>query len=148
VISEGVAAYDTGAAHTSHKLADIVDGTSTTMLAGERDTFLHTGASWPGRQNSTAATGFRSIYPPNFQGVDHWNNPTCIRYVLASEHPGGVNVVFCDGSVHFLGNSIEAAYGGNCGDNTSDPVHKFFPTNDFVYQKLFNMRDRNTVGDF
>jgi prepilin-type N-terminal cleavage/methylation domain-containing protein/prepilin-type processing-associated H-X9-DG protein len=148
VISEGVAAYDTGAQHTSHTLADILDGTSNTMLVGERDTWRHVGAIWPGRQNSTAATGFRSLYPPSFQGNDHWNSPGCIRYVISSEHPGGVNVVFCDGSVHWLSSSIEAAYGGNCGDNTSDPVHKFFPTNNFVFQNLFNMRDGNSIGTF
>jgi len=148
VISEGVASYDTGIQHTAHTMADIIDGTSNTILVGERDTYQHAGAIWPGRQNSTAAVGFRSIYPPNWRGADHWNSPTCIRYVLSSEHSGGVNVVLCDGTVRWLGDSIEAAYGGNCGDNTTDPVHKFFPTNNFVYQNLFNMRDANSVGKF
>ncbi len=146
VISEGVACYESS--HDVHAFADIVDGTSNTMLVGERDTFEHAGAIWPGRQNSTSAVGFRSVYPPNWLGNDHWNNPACIRYVLASEHPGGVNVVFCDGSVHFISETIEAAYGGNCGDNTTDPVHKWFPTNNYTYQKLFNMRDKLPVGTF
>ncbi len=149
VISEGIASYDTGAGHTAHAFADFVDGTSNTMLVGERDTYLHAGAIWAGRQTSTASVGFRSVYPPNWRSNnDVMNNPTCIRYVLASEHPGGVNVVLGDGAVRFLGDSIEAAYGGNCGDNTTDPVHKFFPTNNFVYQNLFNMRDGNTIGKF
>ncbi len=153
VISEGVAAYDTGASHTSHTFADIYDGLSNTILVGERDTSdipgnEHAGAIWPGRQNSTSSVGFRSLYPPNYRGNDHWNNPGCIRYVLASEHPGGVLSVLCDGSTVWLADSIEAAYGGNCGDNTSDPVHKFFPTNNTVYQNLFNMRDGNSIGEY
>ncbi len=150
VISEGVAAYDRGAGHTSHTLADVIDGTSNTILVGERDHYKHAGALWPGRQNSTATVGFRSLYAPNWpvNGTNVTNSPTCIRYVLSSEHPGGVNVVFCDGKVRWIADSIEAAYGGNCGDSTSDPVHKFFPTNNFVYQNLFNMRDGNAIGQY
>ena len=153
VVSEGVAAYDNGARHTANRFSDIVDGLSNTLLASERDTSQtpgnrHTGAIWPGRQNSTSATGFRSLYPPNWRGNNHWNNPTCIRYVIASEHPGGVNAVLCDGATRWLGDSIEAAYGGNCGDSTNDPVHKFFPRNNTVFQNLFNMRDGNSIGQF
>jgi prepilin-type N-terminal cleavage/methylation domain-containing protein len=153
VISEGVAAYDTGARHTANAFADIMDGLSNTILASERDTSQatnnqHAGALWPGRQNSTAAVGFRSVYPPNWRGVNWDNNPTCIRYVIASEHPGGVNIVLCDGATRWMADSVESAFGGNCGDNTSDPVHKFFPTNNTVYQNLFNMRDGNTIGQF
>ena len=152
VISEGVAAYDTGANHTAHGFADIMDGLSNTLLVSERDTSdapgnTHGGALWPGRQNSTATVGFRSVYPPNYRGTG-WDSPGCMRYVIASEHPGGLNVVLCDGATRWLAESIEAAYGGNCGDSTSDPVHKFFPTNNTVFQNLFNMKDGNTIGSF
>ncbi|QDU60365.1 Fimbrial protein precursor [Planctomycetes bacterium Pan216] len=34
-------------------------------------------------------------------------NGTPARIALRSNHEGGVNVVFCDGSVHFIGNSID-----------------------------------------
>ncbi|MCH5377353.1 MAG: DUF1559 domain-containing protein [Planctomycetes bacterium] len=76
VISEGIASYDTGIPHTSHTFSDMIDGTSNTMMVGERDTFEQAGAIWAGRQNSTASVGFRSVYPPNWVGNDHWNNPT------------------------------------------------------------------------
>jgi hypothetical protein len=153
VISEGVAAYDTGARHTANAFADVMDGLSNTILASERDTSQaannqHGGALWPGRQNTTASVGFRSVYPPNWRGVDWDNNPTCIRYVVASEHPGGVNMRALRRGDSLDGGLGRVAFGGNCGDNTSDPVHKFFPTNNTVYQNLFNMRDGNTIGQF
>ena len=61
-------------------------------------------------------------------------------------HPGGVNVLFCDGSVHFLSDTVESAYGGLCGGDPAHPVDAFFPTNNFVLQKLYNMRDGSPVA--
>jgi prepilin-type processing-associated H-X9-DG protein len=73
----------------------------------------------------------------------------CLRCQCRSLHPlravepapRRVNVVFCDGSVHFLSQTIESKLGGNCGDSTADPVHKYFPTANFTYQKLYNPKD-------
>jgi prepilin-type processing-associated H-X9-DG protein len=149
VISESVACYEGN--HNSHRMAEISDGTANTLLVGERDHFGERGAVWPGRRRSTASVGFRSVWRINLVGFanlrnnpnDTWNG--CRRYALSSEHPGGVNVVMCDGSVQFLSETIEAVQGGNCGDSTNDPVHKFYPTNNTVYQNLFNRKDRNPV---
>jgi len=148
VVSESIAAYERGT-HDAHNMADIIDGTTNTMLVGERDTHGAVGAVWPGRARSTSSTGFRVVWRINlkgYTGTDYWNG--CRRYVLASQHPGGVNVVFCDGKVRFLNEDIEAAHGGNCGDSTNDPVHKFYPKNNFVYKKLFNRKDELPVGQF
>jgi prepilin-type N-terminal cleavage/methylation domain-containing protein/prepilin-type processing-associated H-X9-DG protein len=45
---------------------------------------------------------------PNSPYYDCWNanGGTCSHTAARSYHPGGVNVVFCDGSVHFIKNSI------------------------------------------
>ena len=56
-----------------------------------------------------------------------------------------MNVVFADGSVQFLNETIEAAFGGNC---TDTPVDQYFPTNNYVYQKLFNIKDGMVVGSY
>ncbi len=145
VISEGVG-YGTD---TMSTIASIRDGTSNTMLVGERDTVDQVGGIWPGFSHSSASLNFRSTWPIGTRlardssgnliyqlGVD-----PCRRHALTSQHPGGVNVVFCDGSVHFLSETIESALGGNCGDAASDVVKSRYPTNDYTYQKLFNRQD-------
>lgn len=144
VVSESIAS-----ANNAISMADITDGTSTTILVGERDTFNHAGAVWPGRARSTSSTGFRCVWPPNYEGNDHWDNPRCMRYVLASEHPGGVNTVFCDGSVKFFGEDIEAdraPASQGCG-NSGEQINWQFPSNNFTYQKLYNRRDGLAVGE-
>jgi prepilin-type N-terminal cleavage/methylation domain-containing protein/prepilin-type processing-associated H-X9-DG protein len=87
---------------------------STTAATGSN---VYSGAVWTGSHGSTL----------RFNAYDHYNSPnslTClIRYkgdandgeaagddsdavTATSNHPGGVNVGFCDGSVHFIKNSI------------------------------------------
>jgi prepilin-type processing-associated H-X9-DG protein len=73
-------------------------------------------------------------------------NGQCSRYNVGSAHPGGAQFVFVDGSVHFLGDDTEAAIANSCGDTTgSATVHKWYPTNDTVFQKLYNRMDGKSV---
>ena len=51
-------------------------------------------------------------------------------------------MLFCDGSVHFLSNDIEAVEALTC----NNPVHEFYPTNNTVYQNLFNRMDGNMTA--
>lgn len=44
---------------------------------------------------------------PNAKGANPWSASEQCNTVLNSEHTGGVQVVFCDGSVHFLSQSID-----------------------------------------
>lgn len=108
--------------HNSFKL--ITDGLSNTLLASETVQGQNgdlRGFSWWGW-----AAGFETLAGPNtsdpdtMQYQDSCNpqdpNPPCVapstianrfRSAARSRHPGGVNVVMCDGSVHFKTDSID-----------------------------------------
>jgi hypothetical protein len=57
---------------------------------------------------------------------------------MASAHVGGAQVVLADGSVKFISENIQ-----------SDPLANNGVLNgNFIYQNLFNLNDRNTLGEF
>ncbi|MCA9162875.1 MAG: DUF1559 domain-containing protein [Planctomycetales bacterium] len=106
-------------------LADILDGTSNTLMVGEvlqgRGSDLR-GFTWWGD-----ASGFSTYLPPNATAPDvvyttaYCNNqpqlnlpctgtPTTTNpsmYASRSRHPGGVQVTLCDASVRFVANTID-----------------------------------------
>jgi prepilin-type N-terminal cleavage/methylation domain-containing protein/prepilin-type processing-associated H-X9-DG protein len=108
-------------------LRDFTDGTSQTMLMSEViDTFPSStnvdirGDTWA---NAKGSLQFMTYTPPNSQIRDQvegskdcaypfQQNPPCLTGASAafiaarSRHPGGVSVLFSDGSVKFIKNSI------------------------------------------
>jgi prepilin-type N-terminal cleavage/methylation domain-containing protein/prepilin-type processing-associated H-X9-DG protein len=121
------------------RLTDITDGTSSTILIGDR-AWSHAMAPWAGAINQGVLLGGplnpwcsspTAVYPSaNFPLVqaNTLNNVQDSDGALDdfySQHPGGVNILFADGSVHFLRQQIDTAVllalGTRAGGEVVDP---------------------------
>jgi prepilin-type N-terminal cleavage/methylation domain-containing protein/prepilin-type processing-associated H-X9-DG protein len=113
------------------RLTDITDGTSSTLMAAEVN--QGQGADFRGLTWWAEGSGFTTYRTPNNPLWDYISNgngaPGCVPtsqnsmnadcqahktpnwnvFTARSRHTGGVNVVFCDGSTHFITNAISWA---------------------------------------
>ncbi|NQT14941.1 MAG: DUF1559 domain-containing protein [Planctomycetes bacterium] len=104
-------------------MRDIRDGTSNTFAIGER-TVLPPHVADPRRWPSWCGPGGLGIGATVSSCVSiRLNHPTNM-HAHSSDHPGGANFCFADGSVHFISETIESNDGGV--DDGNDGTHGDF----------------------
>jgi len=95
---------------TSLAVNRIPDGSSNTILIGERDMTWNIAGSAFIRHSATSASFEgrmgRGISPQPPAGTKY-NTGSEQRLAFSSQHTGGANFVFVDGSVHFLSTSLD-----------------------------------------
>ncbi|QDT64714.1 DUF1559 family PulG-like putative transporter [Calycomorphotria hydatis] len=129
------------------RMRDITDGTSSTIMVGERSnnhvysgSSTHDGANLYLSQIST--NGWRSRSWHGFGGINTVsNNFYTTWHEFSSLHAGGSQFLFCDGSVHFLSENIEFDGVGYSGGPVMSNVTS-------VLEYLESRADGNPVVDF
>jgi prepilin-type N-terminal cleavage/methylation domain-containing protein/prepilin-type processing-associated H-X9-DG protein len=88
----------------------ITDGSSNTILLGERDLTWNVAAVY--FRSSSSSCSFEGRPGPGMTPQPapggHWTTGDNQRLAFSSQHTSGCNFVFADGSVHFISNSIDA----------------------------------------
>lgn len=121
------------------RFAGITDGTSNTIAIGERTVLPvyrddpKKWPSWCGPGGLTATKGIGSTVSSSV--YDKMNHPTDI-HLFSSEHPGGANFCFADGSVHFISETIYSDSGG------------VSPTNSGNHSDFVQAASRGLVGTY
>jgi prepilin-type processing-associated H-X9-DG protein len=133
-------------------MASITDGTSNTFAVGERG-WSHQAAYWVGAGNVNSEAAWSS---PKVVGRTFLFKPNCPltgRYYSAfsSYHPGGVQFLFADGSVHFISETIQFSGGLTTGGSAATWSTNWANLNKAtlgLYQRLGCRDDGQPVSGF
>lgn len=131
--------------------ASVIDGMSNTAAVGERDSRHGRSGAWVGVRTAQGG-GNRGVIvvgggsrPKLNQGEPQpfpWDhNQDGVGNGFSSLHPNGAQFVFCDGSVHFVTNSIDFAWPGSNGLKAHIDQARPFG----LYQRLLSRDDERPL---
>lgn len=129
--------------NSNRRFRDITDGLAHTLAVGERDWFRYA-AVWAGVEawNQCHTQGISMVTASAYYNINLPPTPypyTCDGRGAAgfgSLHAAGANFLLCDGSVHFISETID-----------SNPVVSAGET-EGLFQNLARINDGNTIDDF
>ena len=142
VVNREVVGPDVNNNPTPMTIQGIRDGSSNTILVGERDMTINVGGIQFVRASTTASFEGRpglGLSPQPAPG-SVWNTGSDQRLAFSSMHSGGCNFVLADGSVHFISNNIPSA--------PSPATYSDYPANagNYPLNNLIHPSDGNTVN--
>ena len=151
----GPGGFDGSTLQSAMSVQAIADGSSNTILVGERDMVVNVAAiAFARHSKSTASFEGRmgaGLNPQPSPGTV-FTTDSDQRFAYNSQHTGGCNFLFADGSVHFISNSIDCdpneAY-TNFRSSTTNPLSGR-DANVFTYtgQRLESPNDGLPVGNY
>jgi prepilin-type N-terminal cleavage/methylation domain-containing protein/prepilin-type processing-associated H-X9-DG protein len=150
-----------------YAIQQIPDGSSNTIMIGERETVYNVGAlefirhstttsSFEGRPGYGLNPRPMNPYQGNYAGgatncggcpKEHYLTSDGNRLAFSSLHPGGCNFAFCDGSIRFISDRISSDPLGN---TAQYPIDSYFQTTWFNYtlNLLLIANDGYPTGDY
>ena len=147
-INSGADPYGTLYYNSRVRIGDITDGTTNTILVGERESRVGRAGTWIGIRNPNGA-GSRGLpvglshSVPVINAADPpflWSDNAGAGEGYSSFHSGGAQFLLADGSVRFLSDTIEH---NQAGANSASP-----PATIGAFQKLIHRHDGHPIGEF
>jgi prepilin-type N-terminal cleavage/methylation domain-containing protein/prepilin-type processing-associated H-X9-DG protein len=157
----GNATQNTGCFYGNSRvgIADITDGTSNTIMVGERQTIDCRGGTWLGVRN-TNATGTAGVLmvaghsrpkmnqdPSPTTGIPWNTDDTGCGEGFSSLHPGGAQFLFADSSVRFISETISHNWATD-GTNVNGTIADSKRPENGIYQRLMTRDDKLVTGNF